>query len=628
MVGTPNIKINSSMIEEFSSPITSEDSKKSYLYVNADNQVEYKTIKNLIDDINKAGGLDGGGHERGIADFDASVAYDEGDLVIHMNAIFKCVKNTPIDKPFEYADWEMIAGYHKESQFFYHPTEEINSVELKEEVAGKNSFIVNVNNLMLQSNNFYLDEDHKTIVFNEPIAPDTTIEVIVYGNMIVPTNVSNVMIKHFTTVLDNEDEFYLDERILKKEFVTVNIENTVIMESEWELTEDRQGIKLLNPVPVGTRIQVSWFNNISMSIGATFTPSVEEYDEEDLRYNVLSWTNDQHLINPSDVVIYDGATFTPIVNKTGTLTSLSWENNAELENPTTVVIKDGATFTPTVTKEDYTTTIEWSNDVGLENPTTVQLKDGIKYVPTVTKEGLNTTISWSNDQEAENPADVVIEDGATFTPHTTQDLHTATISFTNDKGLENPETIEIYTNYAQRIVESFTATEGQTEFVASHDIYDKCLLSINVGNTELTSAAYSLGEDGKTITLVNGLSEGDLVDIKYFYNLNIGVQGTTYIPTITEIEEGYTLSWENNGDLENPETITIRNVGIVVRGKWSADEAYVKNDYVTYEDDYNQYSYIALSDVPAGTELTDTTLWFENTKVAKYVAAQMVDWGE
>ena len=75
--------------------------------------------------------------------------------------------------------------------------------------------------------------------------------------------------------------------------------------------------------------------------------------------------------------------------------------------------------------------------------------------------------------------------------------------------------------------------------------------------------------------------------------------------------------------MENPETITIRNVGIVVRGKWSADEAYVK-----YEDDYNQYSYIALSDVPAGTELTDTTLWFENTKVAKYVAAQMVDWGE
>lgn len=628
MVGTPNIKINSSMIEEFSSPITNEDNKSKYLYVNADNQVEYKSIKTLIDDINNAGGLDGGGNERGICDYNENETYEVGDLVLHMNAIFKCVKAIPNVKPFEYSDWEMIAGYHKESQFFYHPTEEIKSVELKEEVAGKNSFIVNVNNLMLQSNNFYLDEDHKTIVFNEPIAPDTTIEVIVYGNMIVPTNVSNVMIKHFTTVLDNEDEFYLDERIIKKEFVTVNIENTVIMESEWELTEDNQGIKLLNPVPAGTRIQVSWFNNISMSIGATFTPNITEYDNVDLRYNVLSWTNDQDLSNPQETMIFDGATYTPIISKTGTLTTLSWENNSELENPETVIIKDGATFTPTVTKEDYTTTIEWSNDVGLENPTTVQILDGIKYVPSVSKEGYETTISWSNNQEAENPETVIIEDGATFTPHTTQDKHTATISFTNNKELENPETIEIYTNYAQRIVESFTATEGQTEFVATHEIYDKSVLSVNVGNTELTSAAYTLGDDGKTITLVSGLSEGDLVDIKYFYNLNLGVQGTTFVPVITETDKGYELSWYNNGDLENPETVTIKEVGFTVRGVWSETEEYSQNDYVTFEDDNYQYSYIALDDVPAGTLLTDTTLWFENTKVAKYIAAQMIDWGE
>lgn len=628
MVGTPNIKIDSSMIKEFSAPIANAENKSSYLFVNDDNKVEYKSIKKLIDDINQAGGLDGGGSERGISDYSEDMIYEQDDLVIYQNAIFKCVVEETRKGAFKYSDWKMIAGYHKESQFFYHPTEEIKSVELKEEVAGKNSFIVNVNNLMLQSNNFYLDEDNKTIVFNEPISPDTTIEVIVYGNMVVPTNVTNVMIKHFTTVLDNEDEFYLDERIIKKEYVTVNIENTVIMESEWELTEDGQGIKLLNPVPAGTRIQVSWFNNVALSVGATFEPVITENDEGDLRYNVISWENDQELVNPMDTYIYDGATFIPVISKTGTLTTLSWENNGDLENPETVIIKDGATFTPTVTKEDYTTTIEWSNDVGLENPTTVQIVDGIKYVPSVSKEGLNTTVSWSNNQEAENPETVIIEDGATFTPHTTQDKHTATISFTNNKELENPETIEIYTNYAQRIVESFTATEGQKEFIAKHEIYDKSVLSVNVGNTELTSVAYTLGEDGKTITLVSGLSEGDLVDIKYFYNLNLGVQGTTFVPVITETDKGYELSWYNNGDLENPETVTIKEVGFTVRGVWSETEEYSQNDYVTFEDDNYQYSYIALDEVPAGTLLTDTTLWFENTKVAKYIAAQMIDWGE
>lgn len=181
----------------------------------------------------------------------------------------------------------------------------------------------------------------------------------------------------------------------------------------------------------------------------------------------------------------------------------------------------------------------------------------------------------------------------------------ANITVTTD-----PDTnkVTIYTNYAQRIVESFTATENQTTFVASHEIYDKSVLSVNVGNTELTAAAYSLGADKKTVTLVNGLSAGTLVDLKYFYNLNIGT-----------------------GGLDNPTPVNITSgSGINPKGDWDSSKAYIASDFVTYEDSTAQYGYLGLQDnIPAGTELTNTTYWMEMYKILKtYIAATIVDWGE
>ena len=587
MVGTPNIKINSSMIEDFSSPINDVENRNTYLRVNESGKVSYTNINGIISEIEASGGLSGDiKHLLDIWDNDTT--YEKNDVVIYANSIWQCIATSSNHEVFDFDDWRLLAGYSKKSYFYYSGEEEINQIVLDKEVANKESFSVNLNNLVLQSNNYNLETDQKTITFLEPINPDTNIEVVVYGNMIIPTDVSNIVIKNFTATED-QTEFDLNEIILKKELVTVNIENTVIMNSEWELSEDQTKVILKNPVPENTRVQISYFNDIELKIGATFTPEVSKIGTV-MR---ITWSNDGGLENPPNAFIFDGATFTPEVSKIGTNTTLSWENNANLENPDDVVIKDGATYTPHISKE-----------------------------------GIETTISWTNDEELENPEDVVIKDGATFTPHTTQDAHEATISFTNDGDLENPEPISIYTNYAQRIVETFTATEGQTEFVASHEIYDKSVLSVNVGNTELTSSAYSLGEDKKTVTLVTGLEAGALVDLKYFYNLNIGTTGTTFTPDITEVTGGYELSWTNDGDLENPESVIITTgKGLNPVGEWSDNLDYNQNDYVTYEDELYSGSYIALKDVPAGTLLTDTTYWMENIKVVKNVVA-FIDWGE
>lgn len=573
MVGTPNIKITTSMIDEFQSPF--KDNPNTYIKISQDGLAQYLTPDEVAQDI---GGGSGGENTSTI--WTPGVTYRVGDIVSYNNSLFQCRQEHVAQEPFDFNKWQLLAGYFKTSKFFYDPVNEITSVVLDDAVANKESLSVNINNLLLQSNNYTLADDGKTLTFNEPIEPGTNIEVIVYGNMIIPTNVSQVVSKSFTTTEESTTEFPLGEKVLKKDLITVNIENSVIMNSEWDLNETLDTVILKNAVPVGTRVQLSWFNNLEVQVSATYTPHINKVDRD----TTLSWTNDDGLENPADSHIYDGVTFVPSQSKTGTETTLSWTNNGNLDNPENVVIKDGTTFTPSQTKV-----------------------------------GLDTTLSWTNDVGLPNPENVIISDGVTYTPHTTQDAHEATISFTNNKELENPETISIYTNYAQRIVESFTATENQTTFVASHEIYDKSVLSVNVGNTELTAAAYSLGADKKTVTLVNGLSAGTLVDLKYFYNLNIGTEGITFTPELTPIDNGYTLSWTNDGGLDNPTPVNITSgSGINPKGDWSAETAYIKSDYVTYEDTTAQYGYLGLKDnIPAGTALTDTSSWMEMYKILK-----------
>lgn len=551
MVGTPNIKITTDMIDEFTSPI--KNNVNTYLKVNENGQFIYMTPEDVAIDIASQNTQ----VDITLAPWEPNTIYGINTVVLYNNSIFRCLDNHLSGEEIDISKWQLVCGYFKSSKFVYDETHETNSIQLDTAVPMKEAISINLNNLVLQSNNYELSDDGLTVTFNEPVAPGTNIEVITYGNMVVPTNVSQIVSKSFVTTSPNETTFELGEKVLLKELITVNIENTVIMNSEWDLNEDSDAVILKNPVDENTRIQISWFNNLEVELSATFTPVLNKVGRD----TTLSWTNDKGLQNPADTHIYDGVTFEPAISKVGTETTISWTNDGDLDNPENVIIKDGATFIPSVTNNPHESIISWSNDVGLPNP----------------------------------------------------------------------DDISIYTNYAQRIVDSFTATEGQTQFVATHEIYDKSVLSVNVGNTELTSTAYSLGEDKKTVTLVNGLSEGDLVDLKYFYNLNFGTKGITFTPEVTPIENGYTLSWSNDGEMENPESVNIMSgTGINAKGIWSAETIYNKGDYVTFEDDTATYGYVGIVDeIPAGTALTDTTYWSEMYKILKtYIAATMIDWGE
>ena len=812
MVALPNTKIDSTMIEEFSSPIFEQRNHNKYMYVSEDGQVIYKTITDIIDEINEDGGIIGTNNKVVIRDWEPNYEYREMETVTYNNAIWKCTAYRSQKATFDYDDWKMLAGYSKTSQFFYDAENPITEIVLEEEVPSKGSFLIDVNNLLLQSNNYSLGDDHKTITFVNPIPKDTQIEVTVYGNMIFPTDINNVVVKSFTATADGETEFFLDESIMRKEFAFVNVDNSDLLQSEWDLNNAHDTIILHTPVNAGSKVQVQYFNNIMLSVGGTFIPTVtkvgttvtiswtndkglpnpepvEWYDgvtftpstSKSDYISTISWSNDGGRQNPETLYVYDGVIWTPHINKVGTLTTLSWTNNQQQENPPSVGIYDGATFTPHVSKVDYTTTLSWTNDDNLPNPSNVDIYDGVIWTPSQTKSGRMYTVSWTNNQGKQNPQDVNMWDGVTFTPSVSTDEVTqtatiswsndgslpnpqnitlylgndnttqrhvetftatanqtqfvasqeiidkevlsvnidnteltsgayslgadhktvtiidpveegaivelkyfhnlvmisgatytphltrtgnyteiswtndgqlpnpepvdiydgavytpvvtegtaeTTISWTNDGGLPNPEPVSIFTNYAQRIVETFTATANQTTFVVSNDIYNKDVLSVNVANTELTASAYTLGADHRTVTLLSGVSEGTLVDIKYFHNIMVGTEGPHFTPTITEVSDGtYELSWTNNGGLPNPQTITItsiKNLGI-----WSSSSNYYSGNFVTYEDTNYYYGYIAKQNVPAGTSLSNTAYWTLAYNVAKqYIAATIIDWEE
>ena len=544
MVALPNTKIDSSMIEEFSSPIFEEQNHKKYMFVDEDGKVIYKDVTALIDDINEDGGILGTNNKVVIRDWEPNYEYKEKETITYNNAIWKCIVKKSKKEEFDFNDWKMLAGYSKSSEFFYDAENEITEIVLEEEVASKGSFLININNLLLQSNNYFLNSDNKTITFVNPVPKDTQIEVTVFGNMIIPTNVDNVVTKTFTTIADGETEFFVDEPMYKKGLVTVNIENKVLLQSEWELNEGTDGIILKNGVPSGTRVQIQYFNNLDLSIGATFTPHVSKSG----RIVTISWTNDQDLPNPENVTIEDGITFTPMASKFGKKSTISWTNDGGKENPQTLNIFDGATFTPHVSKTDYTTTLSWTNDGDLPNPQNVQILDGVNFIPSSSRNNNYITISWSNDQGKHNPNDAILYDGTTFTPQVEKIGKTTTLSWTNDGGKENPDDVNIVDGTT--FIPSSTKEGNQTIISWSNDgglpnpqnvtLYDGTTFTPSWNKIGYTANISWTNDGGKENPPVMQLFDG-----------------VTFTPHTTRTGNRTTLSWTNNQGKQNPESTYI-----------------------------------------------------------------------
>lgn len=379
------------MIDEFSSPAGNNPNK--YLKVDENGNIVYLSPTDVSNDIINDNGQSG---SIIIRDWQAQTDYTINNIVVYNNGFFRCIETHTSGDAIDLNKWQLLSGYFKKSKFFYDAENELLEVELDDTVPSKESLSVNINNLLLQSNNYDLDTDGKTIIFKEPIQPGNNIEVITYGNMMIPNDISEILFRTFTTTKETS-EFSVGQQLPTKALITVNIDNTVIMQSEWDLNETLDGIILKNPVPADTRVQISWFNNVTLKITAMFTPSVNKEGRD----TTISWTNDGDLPNPTTVHIYDGITYVPSQSKVGTETTISWTNDGEADNPENVVIKDGATFTPHITPIVDGYTLSWTNDVSLENPEPVNIMSG---------SGINPKGNWSAETIYNKGDYVIVED--------------------------------------------------------------------------------------------------------------------------------------------------------------------------------------------------------------------------
>jgi hypothetical protein len=185
---------------------------------------------------------------------------------------------------------------------------------------------------------------------------------------------------------DGQTVFDINDKIAKKEFISVNIENTQLLNSEFDMSEDGMQVILKNALIEGNRVQITYFTNVGLNIGATFIPNVIRSGSA----VELSWTNDGGLDNPNPAVIYDGTIFTPSVSNVDNGIKISWTNDGGLDNPEDAILYNGTqgekgdtgeagtngiTYTPNVSEKDDTITISWTNNGGLNNPESITISN-------------------------------------------------------------------------------------------------------------------------------------------------------------------------------------------------------------------------------------------------------------
>ena len=479
-----------------------------------------------------------------------------------------------------------------------------NQTDLQNVLNGKQETLVSGTNIKTINNTSLLGSGNISIT--EPsiattstagiVKPDGT-SIVVADDGTISTQLSALSTKVVVdsyTATNNQTVFQLSKKCDNKDYLSVNVSNTELTSSSYELANDGMSVTLLNGVAEGALVDIRYFSNIYLG-------------------------------------------------------------------------DEGATFTPSVSKTNYTTTLSWSNNRSLPNPSNVNIYDGVIWTPTQTKSGRTATISWNNNQGKTNPDSINLYDGVTFKPNITMDSdnQTATMSWSNDGGLPNPQNVTLYLgqdNTTQRFVDSFIATTGQTQFVATRDIESGDVLSVNIENTELLQSSFSLGTDHRTVTIVDPVQTGAKVELKYFHNLIMAQDGVTFTPhvsktnytttlswtndsnmtnpndvniydgvvwtpAVTTTIGGYNLSWTNDQGKTNPPTVFINSIYAV--GTWSSTISYNTGNLVTYEDSNYYYGYIAKQNIPAGTALTNSNYWtLAYTTAKQYVAATIVDWGE
>lgn len=79
-----------------------------------------------------------------------------------------------------------------------------------------------------------------------------------------------------------------------KKDMFVLVEHTILPVENYEITNNGMRVTFVSPIPAGLKLEIRWFvQEVIGRDGATFVPSIVN--------NVLTWDNDQGLVNPPDL---------------------------------------------------------------------------------------------------------------------------------------------------------------------------------------------------------------------------------------------------------------------------------------------------------------------------------------
>lgn len=228
-----------------------------------------------------------------VADWKPNTKINKGQCVHYGNSLYRSKSTHITTDEFQIDLYDIIASYKKyiESQKI---SDETNKISLTHSVQNKNDFDVNIGGLVIHKSNYeIIDSFH--IRFSENIPSGTDIEITYYeaSNLI---NSSNVVIS-YEAPSENTIYIPIQEQIEDRSLINqINIENTVLLNTEWTLDNENLRIILKNPIDRGSRVQVSYWKSVQVAQnGITFTPKVTN--------GILSWTNDGGLENPETINI-------------------------------------------------------------------------------------------------------------------------------------------------------------------------------------------------------------------------------------------------------------------------------------------------------------------------------------
>ena len=228
-----------------------------------------------------------------VIDWQPELKVRKGQCILYGDGLYRAKGAHITGDTFQLDLYDVLASYKKyvENQVI---REETNKITLGQSVENKTDLDINVGGLIVQRTNFDIIDSYH-IRFSENLPVGTEIEITYYkaSNLINSSIVKNL----YVTSQENETTIPLNEVVENKLLVSeVNIENTSILSSEWDLAEGNQAIVLKNPIKLGSRVEVTFWKGVTVAQnGITFKPKIVD--------NTLIWENDGGLPNPDPISI-------------------------------------------------------------------------------------------------------------------------------------------------------------------------------------------------------------------------------------------------------------------------------------------------------------------------------------